>query len=75
MRPKYYNQDGSGRDGYIMQNNGGFTNSSFNQVAIDPRITFKNALRQYQPNDDYLQRRRYDKKGVKHSPVPQGQDD
>jgi len=57
-RPKYYNQDGTGRDGYIMSNNGGFTSPNYQKVAIDPRITFKQNLRIYKPDDTYLERRR-----------------
>ena len=65
QRPRYYNQDGSGRDGYIAQNNGGFTQSNFASVALDPRIKFKNSLRGYEPDGDYLKRRNYNKYGIR----------
>ena len=51
-----YNTDGTGRDGYVTWGNGGFTNTNKN-VAMDPRITFKRNLRDYQPDGDYLRRR------------------
>ena len=51
-----YNPDGSGRDSYVNWGNGGFTNTNKN-VAMDPRITFKQGLRDYQPDGDYLKRR------------------
>ena len=58
-RPKFYNQDGTGRDGYIMSNNGGFTSFKGESVAIDPRVTFKLNLRSYEPDATYLERRNY----------------
>ncbi len=58
-RPKYYNPDGTGRDTYVISNNGGFTSYMGEQVAIDPRITFKHSLRSYEPDAGYLERRNY----------------
>jgi len=57
MRPLHYSPNGTGRDSYIATTNGGFTSVGNNQVAMDPRIIFKNNLRTYQPDDSYLQRR------------------
>ena len=51
-----YNTDGTGRDGYVTCGNGGFTNPN-KIVAMDPRVVFKNSLRGYQPDGDYLRRR------------------
>jgi hypothetical protein len=42
-----------------MSNNGGFTLSKGQSVAIDPRITFKLNLRSYEPDATYLERRKY----------------
>jgi len=35
-----YKTDGSGRDSYCVQGDGGFSNA-MRQVALDPRIAFK----------------------------------
>ena len=59
QKPLIYKTDGTGRDSYISQNNGGFTMSNFSPVACDPRIVFSKNLRGYQPNADYLARRNY----------------
>ena len=47
QRPKIYNQDGTGRDTYIMSNSGGFTTHGYVPVATDPRVIFKKSLRSY----------------------------
>ena len=52
-----YNTDGSGRDGYVTCGNGGFTNPHA-VVALDPRVAFKRSLRGYEPDGDYLNRRK-----------------
>ena len=61
QRPMIYKTDGTGRDTYISQNNGGFTMSNFHkhEVAMDPRVTFSKNLRSYERNGDYLARRNY----------------
>lgn len=41
-----YKTDGSGRDTYCNTGDGGFTNP-MRQVAIDPRVAFKQSLRGY----------------------------
>ena len=54
-----YNTDGTGRDGYVTCGNGGFTNPmNQKQVALDPRIAFQRSLRGYEPDGDYLNRRK-----------------
>lgn len=57
QRPRYYKVNGTGRDTYIQSNNGGFTTRTHNAIAMDPRIVFKNGLRDYEPDDTYLSRR------------------
>ena len=52
-----YNTDGTGRDGYVTCGNGGFTNPH-KVVALDPRVAFKQSLRGYEPDGDYLNRRK-----------------
>ena len=52
-----YNTDGTGRDGYVTHGNGGFTNPA-KQVALDPRVAFQRSLRGYEPDGDYLNRRK-----------------
>ena len=52
-----YNTDGSGRDGYVTCGNGGFTNPN-KVVALDPRVAFQRGLRGYEPDGDYLNRRK-----------------
>ena len=46
----HYRQNGSGRDTYILFNNGGYSNP--NQLA-DYRVAFKNSLRQYKTPSSY----------------------
>ena len=48
-----YKTDGSGRDSYVTQGDGGFTNSNKNAIAVDPRIVFQRNLRGYNPDADY----------------------
>ena len=55
-----YNTDGTGRDGYVTLGNGGFTNPN-KIVAMDPRVVFKHSLRGYEPDGDYLKRRKHQK--------------
>ncbi len=56
-RPIHYNTNGSGRDTYINCNNGGFTTLQTGS-NFDSRVTFKNNLRDYLPNPDYLKNRK-----------------
>jgi hypothetical protein len=56
-RPVHYVSDGTGRDSYVVRNDGGLTNPN---QPCDPRIVFKKNLRTYQPIGDYLPRRNYD---------------
>jgi hypothetical protein len=52
-----YRTDGSGRDGYIVSNNGGL--SSGIRKFTDFKTAFKNSLRSDQPDVYYLHRRHY----------------
>ena len=55
-----YKTDGTGRDGYVTCGNGGFTNPN-KIVACDPRVVFQRSLRGYEPDGDYLRRRKRNK--------------
>lgn len=56
-KPVNYIQDGSGRDNYIIVNQGGFKNQD---PRKEYRDRFKASLRGEARNDYYLQRRGYD---------------
>ena len=58
QKPMFYRPDGQGRDTYILSGNGGFTTTNL-KVAQDPRMTFAASLRGYEPNPDYLSKRRH----------------
>ena len=55
-RPTRYQQNGTGRDIYILTNNGGFENAGTGN-SKDFRTAFKESLRGYKINDFYLSRR------------------
>ena len=57
--PVRYISDGSGRDYYVAHTDGGFSNPSKPQ---DPRITFKQHLRDYAVDAEYLNRRNFNLK-------------
>ena len=52
-RPIHYVSDGSGRDSYVCNNDGGFSNRS-----IVPRLYFDSTLRTYGKLGDYIKQRR-----------------
>ena len=54
-----YRVDGTGRDSYVSYGNGGFSNPS-NSHNFESRTAFKQALRNYEPDPDYLKRRGID---------------
>ena len=51
-----YKTDGTGRDTYCVNGDGGFTNP-VRVVAMDPRQVFQRSLRGYQQDDNYAERR------------------
>lgn len=54
-RPVKYNQDGSGRDTYVLATHGGFEKSGGNSTTF--KVAFQKSLRKYDINEFYLQRR------------------
>ena len=58
MKPLHYRGNGTGRDTYIQHGDGGFTTTR-KIVAQDPLVTFKTQLRGYEPDSDYLLRRKF----------------
>ena len=59
-----YRVDGTGRDSYVSHGNGGFSNPSTSH-NFDSRVAFKQALRNYEPDVDYLKRRGIDQQALK----------
>lgn len=55
-----YRVDGTGRDSYVQYRNGGFAQPSSQSHNFDSRIQFRQALRSYEPDPDYLKRRGID---------------
>ena len=53
-----YKSDGSGRDSYALQGDGGFTNPGMSSVVgLDPRVAFTRNLRNYGQDSEYTDRR------------------
>ena len=60
-----YKTDGSGRDSYCTNGDGGFTNPN-RTIALDPRVAFARNLRGYEQDGEYLARRQQRMKLKKH---------